>query len=144
MPVHDESADKREHPRFKVYETVFALLEGDVERQPAQVVNVGRGGVCLRYFRDKYACSWRQLTISSFHADCFLGQLPVEIVHDGPVEDEDCRPATGMRYCGLKFTEPTSTQQALWDIFIEQNATVVNGYELRSVRWSGGNEWLPE
>ena len=127
MHMNDESSDKREHRRFKVYETVFALLEGDVDRQPAQVVNVARGGVCLHYFRDKYSCSWRQLTISSFHADCFLGQLPVEIVYDGPVETEDCRAAKGLRRCGLKFTEPTFTQQALWDIFLEQNATIVNG-----------------
>lgn len=142
MPMGDESSDKREYPRFKVYETVFALLEGEVERQPAQVVNVARGGVCLHYFRDKCSCSWRQLTISSFHADCFLGQLPVEIVYDGPVDNEDCRAAKGLRRCGLKFSEPTFTQQALWDIFIEQNAMAVNGHghELQA----GRNDRLPE
>jgi hypothetical protein len=130
--MQDETSEKRVYPRFKVTDTVFAMLEGEVERQPAQVVNVGRGGVCLNYFRDKCSCNWQQLTISSFHADCFLGQLPVEIVYEGPAEDEGEGSLKGMRRCGLKFTDPSYTQQVLWDMFIEQNAMAFNGHNWKS------------
>jgi len=121
-----ETSEKREHARFQVQETVFALLETDGARQPALVVNVGRGGVCVHYAREECAWRWQQLTISSFHADSFLGRLPVEIVYDRPVADADGQ-TNGMRRCGLKFSEPSYTQQALWDIFLEQNATIING-----------------
>jgi hypothetical protein len=120
-------SDKREHARFKVQENVFALLEADGVRQPALVVNVGRGGVCVHYSREECACRWQQLTISSFHADSFLGRLPVSIVYDRPVANADNGQTNGIRRCGLKFSEPTYTQQALWDIFLEQNAAVING-----------------
>ena len=124
---NDLSSDKREHARFKVQETVLALLETDGERQPALVVNAGKGGVCVDYFREECSCRWQRLTISSFHAYSFLGQLPVEIVYDRPVTNAGNGHANGMCRCGLKFSEPTYTQQALWDIFLEQNATSVNG-----------------
>ncbi|MEW6519571.1 MAG: hypothetical protein AB1461_09175 [Thermodesulfobacteriota bacterium] len=129
IPTGDASTEKREHTRFKVQETVFAVLESDIERQPALVVNVGQGGVCLHYFRDKYSCNWQKLTISSFYPDCFLGQLPVEIVYDGPVRKEDDAPANGMRCCGLKFATPTFTQQALWNLFLEHHIPAIHGQQ---------------
>ncbi|MBU4261474.1 MAG: hypothetical protein KKC76_06275 [Proteobacteria bacterium] len=107
-------------------EAVIALLETDVESQPALVVNAGKAGVCVDYFPEKCSCRWRQLTISFFHAGCFLRQMPVEIVYDSPVNNAGNGHADGMRRCGLKFSEPTYTQQALWDFFLEQNATAVD------------------
>lgn len=121
------SSEKREYARFEVQETVFALLEADGQRQPALVVNVGRGGVCVHYSREECVSRWQQLTISSFHADSFLGRLPVEIVYDRPADHAGHGQTNGMRRCGLKFSEPTYTQQALWDIFLEQNAASING-----------------
>jgi len=123
--THDTQEERRQHKRFRVKNTVFAMLDSHPVGHAAAVLDVSMGGVGLQYCcSDDFDCRWKRLDVISAYDNFFLRKLPIEIISDQVIEKEQGdAPAEAIKRCGVKFNNLTYTQQALLDIFIKQNAT---------------------
>lgn len=123
--THDAKEERRKHKRFKVKNTVFAMLDSHPAGHAAAVLDVSKGGVGLQYCSSEaFDCNWKRLDVISSYDNFFLRKLPIEIISDQEIAKEQGRaPEEGIKRCGVKFKNLTFTQQALLDIFIKQNAT---------------------
>ncbi|MBI5559238.1 MAG: PilZ domain-containing protein [Deltaproteobacteria bacterium] len=116
MTGDDTQPERRKHRRFKVRRSVYAFLQAI----PAIVVDVSRGGAGLHYYgRDDSAGGMQRLDVASFNDNCFLRELPIEVVSDQAIMTENSCLPNGCRRCGVKFNNLSLTQQALWNIFLD-------------------------
>jgi hypothetical protein len=123
--THDAQEERRQHQRFKVKNTVFAMLDSHPVGHAAAVLDVSMGGVGLQYCSSEaFDCNWKRLDVISSYDNFFLRKLPIEIISDQAIDKEQGNaPEEGIKRCGVKFNNLTFTQQALLDIFIKQNTT---------------------
>lgn len=123
--THDTKQERRKHKRFRVNNTVFAMLDSHPFGHAAAVLDVSKGGVGLQYCnRDDFDCNcWKSLDVISSYDNFCLRKLPIEIISDQAIEKEQGNaPDEGIKRCGVKFNNLTFTQQALLDIFIKENS----------------------
>lgn len=123
--THDTKQERRKHKRFRVNNTVFAMLDSHPFGHAAAVLDVSKGGVGLQYCnRDDFDCNcWKSLDVISSYDNFFLRKLPIEIISDQAIEKEQGNARDeGIKRCGVKFNNLTFTQQALLDIFIKENS----------------------
>jgi len=116
----------RHHPRFRVKKQPFAGLIGPESKdifQLGQIVNIGKGGVCLHYITTE-ACDDVVSHISIFgRTDKFFNieKIPCKVVYDVSIPTKGWVNLPEKR-CGIAFLSQSSSQKQQLDNFIKSFA----------------------
>ncbi|HVO67878.1 MAG TPA: hypothetical protein VMT12_15480 [Syntrophales bacterium] len=119
-------AELRNHPRFKVKKQPFAGLIGPESKdifQLGQIVNIGKGGVCLQYIStESHEDPVSHISIFG-RADKFLNieKIPCKMVYDISIPTKGWIHLPEKR-CGIAFLSQSSSQKKLIDKFIKSFA----------------------
>jgi hypothetical protein len=117
----------RNHPRFRVKKQPFAGLIGPESKdifQLGQIVNIGKGGVCLQYITTET----REDAVS--HISIFgrmdkffnIEKIPCKVVYDISIPTKGWINLPEKR-CGIAFLSQSSSQKQQIDTFIKSFAT---------------------
>jgi hypothetical protein len=127
----------RNHPRFMVKKQPFAGLIGPESKdifQLGQIVNIGKGGVCLQYITTE-RCEDSVSHISIFgRADKFFNieKIPCKMVYDISIPTKGWINLPEKR-CGIAFLSQSSSQKKQIETFIKSFA-VNHDVKLRPTR----------
>jgi hypothetical protein len=116
----------RNHPRFRVKKQPFAGLIGPESKdifQLGQIVNIGKGGVCLQYITTET----REDAVS--HISIFgrmdkffnIEKIPCKVVYDISIPTKGWINLPEKR-CGIAFLSQSSSQKQQIDTFIKSFA----------------------
>ncbi|RJX31892.1 MAG: PilZ domain-containing protein [Desulfurivibrio sp.] len=97
--------ERRKHERFPMKNSVFAMLDSHLLGHAAAVLDVSKGGAALQYCSSE-GCNgnWKRLDVISATDNFFLRKLPIEIISDQLIADEQGKqPEGGIKRCGVKF-----------------------------------------
>ena len=113
-----EIQNRRNHPRFRVQEGAYAVLNNGAFKI-GQIQNISKGGLALRYLAmgEKAEESY-QVDIFVKDNDFFLTKIPFKTISDVDVNFEIPFSTTSMRQCGGQFGELTQRQAVQLDYFI--------------------------
>jgi len=115
--------ERRQQPRFKAVEGVFAALVNHNSKL-GQIKDISRTGLAFRYIDHGNATGEaNELKIIIGQAGLYLDKLPFKKVTDFQLKNEHRFSSIKMRQIGLQFGELTSRQQTRIEHFI-QNHTI--------------------
>ena len=120
--------ERRMHPRFKAKKLTFIKLSSENEEDMAQLLNISRGGLSLRYFEDAgKEIAYSKLDILSPDADFNINKIPFRTISSDikltfspyfrprhPIE---------LRRCGVAFEGMTAEQTSRLDYFLSNHAS---------------------
>ena len=114
-----EFMERRNHPRFKVQEGAYAVLNNGYFKI-GQIQNISKGGLALKYVaigeKAEGSC---QVDIFVKNNDFFLTHIPFKTITDVYADVEIPFSTTSLRQCGGQFGELTQSQKVQLDYFIQ-------------------------
>ena len=123
-------AELRRHPRFSVKKQPFAGLISPESKdifQLGQIVNIGKGGVCLHYFTTELHEDTASHISIFGRADKFFNieKIPCKVVYDISIPTKGWINLPEKR-CGIAFLSQSSIQKQQIERFIKSFAISQN------------------
>ena len=121
MNVKQVPVERRQHPRFKAVEGVFAALVNHNSKL-GQIRDISKMGLSFRYIDhgdDPGEAS--ELKIIIGRGGLFLDKLPFRKVSDFEIRNEYSFSSLKMRQVGLQFGKLTQHQRIRLDSFIREH-----------------------
>ena len=116
-------AERRQQPRFKVAEGVFAALVNHSSRL-GQIRDISKIGLAFRYLdHGDEPGETSELKIIIGSGGVYLDKLPFKKVADFEIKSEFGFSSLKMRQIGLQFGNLTAHQQSRLDDFIQKHTT---------------------
>lgn len=121
MDTTEMSIERRQQPRFKAVEGVFAALVNHSSKL-GQIKDISKAGLAFRYIDQGDAAEEaNELKIIVAKAGVYLDKLPFKKVTDFQLKREHCFSSIKMRQIGLQFGELTSRQHTRIADFIQKH-----------------------
>jgi hypothetical protein len=113
--------ERRQQPRFKVVEGVFAALVNHSSRL-GQIRDISKIGLAFRYIdHGDEPGETSELKIIIGSGGVYLDKLPFKKVSDFEIENEFSFSSLKMRQIGLQFGKLTAEQQRRLENFIQKH-----------------------
>jgi len=126
MDTDQRFPERRKDKRFKLKEPVFAILYS-APTKTAQVVDISRGGLALRYVKSEEGSSViDKLDIFKSDFSFYMDNIKAKTVSDIAVVGEKINSSKEIRRCGLQFEDLTKSQISQLESFI-QNIGLIEG-----------------
>jgi len=110
---------KREHPRFRAKDLTFVKLQSESDAEIGQMLDIGKGGVSLRYFvNEEKPETYSKLDIFLSGSDISIAGIPFRTVSNILLTNASPFSTTVFRRYGLKFEDLTSAQAVELDSFL--------------------------
>jgi hypothetical protein len=123
MNTTQVSVERRQQPRFKVVEGVFAALVNHNSKL-GQIKDISKMGLSFRYIdHDGRPGETSELKIIIGRGGLYLDKLPFKKVADFEIKNEHTFSSLKMRQIGLQFGELTQQQCTRLEHFIQKHTT---------------------
>ena len=121
MKMTQVPLERRQQPRFKVAEGVFAALVNHTSKL-GQIRDISKRGLAFRYIDYGEAPGeTRELKIIIGSAGVYLDKLPFRKITDFEIKSEYTFSSLKMRQIGLQFGKLTSQQRFRLEYFIKNH-----------------------
>jgi len=112
--------DKRNCPRYRVKDVIFTRLRSEYEEGLGEVMDIGRGGVAVRYFvKPDIIEDYSMMDLFLSGDNFMINTIPIKKVSDTELPNKTPFSAIVMRRYGLKFEELTTTQSSKLGYYIK-------------------------
>ena len=116
--------DKRNYPRYKAKAVIFTRLRADHEEGLGEVLDIGRGGIAVRYFVKSETVEDYSVMDMFLSGDNFMiNQIPIKKVSDVELPNRSPFSAIVMRRFGLKFEMLTEDQSSKLGYYIKYHTS---------------------
>ena len=123
MSTTQVPVERRQQPRFKAVEGVFAALVNH-NSQLGQIKDISKTGLAFHYIDHGDALGEvSELKIIVGKGGLYLDKLPFKKVADFQLKNEHCFSSLRMRQIGLQFGDLTSRQCIRIEHFIQKHTT---------------------
>ena len=119
--MNQKTVERRQQPRFKVVEGVYAALVNHHSRL-GQIQDISRIGLAFRYIdHGDEPGETSELKIIIGSGGVYLDKLPFKKVSDFEIKNEFSFSSLKMRQIGLQFGKLSAHQQSRLDDFIQKH-----------------------
>ena len=133
----EEQTDRRKHPRFKVRDSLAAIIQND-RSKIGIIADISQGGLAFRYIQsDKHEIVLKEqvkLSIICSSDNFHCHDVPCEIIMDGHSPPEYSFSLIPMRKCHVQFDEMTPDQIShMEDVIAKYTYTSGKGFPGMSI-----------
>ncbi len=112
-------AHRRSYKRFRAVDLTFVKLNADYDEDIGQLLDISRGGLALRYFKDQERSrEYTDLGIFMSNGDFAVDWIPFKSVSDTVLKTNSLAGTIVLRRYAVQFEDLTPDQSAKLDYFL--------------------------